>query len=327
MINRLYIPGDFLDIYPYMNWLFLLCQDGDLLVARTEKLIEHRETHDALFRQATVPSLKSDVFLDIELNLEPFRKIATLADQFTFSDLRFFYSNILCGSNDGLHFISFDKNNEKIEKVEKITDAPIASLAAKYMTVFAASLEDTVTTLFGVQEGRFSSIGKTGSESSRIGISNDRIHYYMGAVDLSVAEYEREKVDLDGSDEKEKEAINNIDDARQYEYGSLEPDFVYNSNNGIFFKFGNQLQYNYKKNNVDNIARFDIGSSGKLIRAHLHNGATSFEFLEGLYFHRNEVWTELLSGECIGSRGYSNSKNFQNTVTAVNENGAFFFVI
>jgi len=226
-----------------------------------------------------------------------------------------------------LQFITFDKENEKIANISKITDAPISSLAAKYMTVFAASLEDSVTTLFGVQEGCFSTIGKTGSESSRIGISNDRIHYYMGAVDLSVAEYEKSTVEVNTDEEKEKEAINKIDDARPYEFGSIEPDFVYNSNSGIFLKFGNQLQYNYKRNNVDNVARFNIGNSGKLIRAHLLNGATSFEFLEGLFFNRNEVWSELLSGECIGSRGYSNSKNFQNTVTAINEDGAFFFVI
>ncbi len=52
-VNKIFIPGKFLDIYPYMDWLFLLCQDGDLLVARTENLVEQRDTHDIFLDKQT----------------------------------------------------------------------------------------------------------------------------------------------------------------------------------------------------------------------------------------------------------------------------------
>jgi len=94
MAISIFIAGDFLDIYPYMNWIFLLNYDGDLFVSRTEKIIDNKNLHDYLFRQN---KLTNEQFTDnttIDVSIEKFSKIAKIADKYSFSDLKFFYSNI-----------------------------------------------------------------------------------------------------------------------------------------------------------------------------------------------------------------------------------------
>ncbi|RIY41117.1 hypothetical protein [Neopusillimonas maritima] len=325
MIGKIFIEGDYLEIYPYMNWLFLLNHEGDLLVSRTEQLIDDSVLHDYFFRQGK--NIVSPPPRETVVSIDPrkFKKIAKIADQYSFSDLRFFYSNILCGSNDGLQFLAFDTATETITKEMKVTDTPISSIAARYMTVFAASLEDSVTTLFGVKAGEYAHIRKTGSQASRVGVSFKRIHFYAGAVDLHVSTYERSPVEADVGDEKDREEINRIDEARPYAFGQEVPDFVFNSNNGIYLKFGAELRY--RKDDSLEPFIFPLGNSGKLISAHLHMGATTFEFLDGLFCRIKNSWMPLLEGECISTRGYSNSVNYQKTVTAVNERGAHYFVL
>lgn len=45
----------------------------------------------------------------------------------------------------------------------------------------------------------------------------------------------------------------------------------------------------------------------------------------GLYVSERQVVTKLLKGECVFSRGYANSVNYKNSVSAVNDDGAYVF--
>ena len=320
-----HFEGDFLDIYPYMDWIFLLNQEGDLLYRRTDELISNNQAlHDALFRQARVGSSSAHGSELIELSTQKFRKLARLADESKFCDLRFFYSNIFCGSEDGLQFLSFDSSTEQVVREEKLTDAPIASLAAKFMTVFAASLEQRVTTLFDVSSGSYSRIALTGSTATRVGISDASVNYYFGSKDLSLASYSRSRVKQQEGNrsEKDTEKIDVINESHEYGENIDDVDFIFNSNGGIFLVKGEKLEY--KKNNGD-VHIFNLGFNGKLIRAHLFQGLKCYEFLEGLYVAEGNSVNQLLEGECISSRGYANSVNYKNSVSAVNESGAYIF--
>lgn len=324
MAKKLFLRGDFLEIYPYMDWLFLVNHDGDLLVSRTENLVQDPILHDLFFRQNKQISNQWDE-IEIEISLEKFKKIAKVADKFSFSDLRFFYSNVLCASNNGLEFLSFDTKTEQITKKSKITDAPISSLAARYMTVFASSLEDTVTTMFGVKAGEYSHLEKTGVEASRVGVSSKQIHFYLGATNLSISKYEKKVLDNDEiSEEDDREMIGEIEDARPYKFGQDSPDFVFNSNEGIYMKFGNEIRYRREGKKP---FTFELGKNGKLVRAHLYRGGVTYEFLDGLFLHSGEKWSTLLKGECISTRGYANSVNYQKSITATNDEGAYYFLV
>lgn len=325
-----HFEGSFLDVYPYMDWVFLLAQDGDLLFCRTDELIpDNKVLHDAMFRQAAMNSPSSADELNvgtIKLSTKKFRKLAKLPDGSKFCDLRFFYSNIFCGSEDGLQFLSFDTSTEKVVREEKVTDAPIASLTAKFMTVFAASLEDRVTTLFNVSAGGYAKKALTGSTATRIGVSDASVNYYFGPRDLSLAAYSRSKVESDNQNVQERDAekIDLIGDAQEYSGDMHDVDFVFNSNGGLYFVRGTKLEY---RMNNGSTHFFNIGLNGKLIRAHLFRGLQCFEFIEGLYVVERNGLKPLLEGECISSRGYANSTNFKNSVSAVNESGAYIFRI
>lgn len=322
-----YFKGDFLDVYPYMDWIFLLNHDGDLLYCRTERLIsENKALHDFLFRQAR-PQQEGFVKCGaeiLELSTEGFKKLTRLADKTKFCDLRFFYSNIFCGSEEGLQFIGFDASREKISSEQKLTDAPIASLAAKFMTVFAASLEEKVTTLFNVRENGYSKMALTGSTATRVGISDASINYYFGSKDLSLASYARSKVDQQDChrSEQDLEKIDTISDPLDFEKNTDDVDFIFNSNGGIYLVKGEVLEYQM---NNGQIHTFNLGFEGKIIRAHLFPGAKCFEFIEGLYYSSKNNIEQLLEGECISSRGYANSVNYKNSVSATNESGAYIF--
>lgn len=323
-----HFEGKFLDVYPYMDWVFLLAQDGDLLFCRTEELIPNDKIlHDAIFRQSVDINSSSANKVNVEIiniSTKKFKKLAKLSDSSTFCDLRFFYSNIFCGSEDGLRFLSFDTSKEEVVRDEKITDAPIASLTAKFMTVFAASLEERATTLFNVSAGSYSKVALTGSTATRIGVSETDINYYFGPKYVSRAAYSRSNVEMVKKkfQDYEVEKIESICDAQEYDGDMHGVDFVFNSNGGLYFVKGNQLEY---RMNNGKIHSFKIGSHGKLIRAHLFQGIKCFEFIEGLYVVEDNIFKPLLEGECISTRGYVNSTNFKNSVSAVNENGAFIF--
>ena len=329
MKTTVYIRGDFLDIYPYMNWIFLLTQEGDLLYARTEQLVENTSIHDFMFRQNRVlPKDFSDPVTHIELNLSNFSKIAKISDKFTFSDLRFFYSNIICGSTDGLEFLTFDTSGCKITKNKKITDAPINSIAAKYMTVFASSLEAGVTTLFGVDTGTYSSTSLSGPQTSRVGISDKSIFYYSGRTDVQYASYVKSKSEdkkFTLRDEDDKECINDIGEVVSYNLENEDSDFVFNANGGIYFKVKNRLYY--RKDSDGALHDFPLDIHSKIIKAHLFAGKKCFEFINGLYISERNKTSMLLPGECITTRGYVNSINYKETVGAVNDDGAFLFRI
>ncbi|WP_208281759.1 hypothetical protein [Massilia oculi] len=329
MATKIYIRGEFLDVYPYMDWLFLLSQEGDLLLAKTEDLIADESLHDFMFRQhKMLPGNFEEPKSEIELTLAKFSKLAKLPDKFSFSDLRFFYANIICGSTEGLKFLSFNTETCQIAVDKKITDAPINSISAKYMTVFASSLEAGVTTLFGVSAGKFSKTTQGGPETSRVGVSDSNIYYYLGRSDVQYSHYIRSKPSIEGftlRDEDDKEEISKIYEANPYSLANLEPDFVFNANNGVYFKVKKQLFY--LKDGNPQMYEFPLDIESKLIRAHLFAGKKCFEFMNGLYLsERNNIFT-LLDGECITSRGYSNSVNYKNTVSAVNDDGAFLFRI
>lgn len=329
MATKVYIRGEFLDAYPYMDWLFLLSQNGDLLFARTEELIEDENLHDFIFRQQKVlPGNFKEPNYDVELTLENFSKIAKISDKFSFTDLRFFYANIICGSTEGLNFLSFNTETGKIAVERKITDTPINSISAKYMTVFASSLEAGVTTLFGVSAGNFSRAVSGGPETSRVGISDSNIFYYLGRSDVQYANYTRSRPVSGGftpRDEDDKEEIKNISEATPYPLANLEPDFVFNANGGVYFKVKKRLFY--LKDGNPKIYEFPLEIESKLIRPHLFAGKKCFEFMNGIYISERNDISVLLSGECITSRGYSNSVNYKNTLSAVNDDGAFLFRI
>lgn len=327
MTTGVHFAGEFLDVYPYMNWIFLLNQEGDLLFSRTDELIsDNQALHDALFRQAktaAVPRAERDYGL-IEISTKHFRRLTRLADKSKFCDLRFFYSNIFCGSEDGLQFLSFDALGEQVVEERKLTDAPIASLAAKFMTVFAASLEQPVTTLFDVSSGRYSRIALTGSTATRVGISDTTVNYYFGSKDLSLSDYSRSKVERNAENaaESDLEKIDAINDSRDYGGSVDDVDFIFNSNQGIFLLKGQRLEYH---KNSGTVYTFELGFNGRLIRAHNLVGLRCYEFLEGLYVGEKRGVRRLLEGECISTRGYANSVNFRNSVSAVNESGAYIF--
>ena len=325
-----HFEGSFLDIYPYMDWVFLLAEDGDLLFCRTDELVPNDKVlHDAIFRQSSMSAtwqLAKLTVGTISLSTKKFKKLAKLADGSKFCDLRFFYSNIFCGSEDGLQFLSFDTSTEKVVSEEKITDAPIASLTAKFMTVFAASLEDKVTTLFNVSAGGYAKKALTGSTATRIGVSDGNINYYFGSKDLSLAAYSRSRVEGVNTfiQERDNEKIDEIGDAQEYDGDMHGVDFIFNSNGGLYFVKGSNIEY---RMNNGSKHYFDIGRSGKLIRAHLFQEIKCFEFIEGLYAVDGNGPRQLIEGECISSRGYVNSKNYKNSVSAVNEAGAYIFRI
>jgi len=327
MTAGVHFAGEFLDVYPYMSWIFLLNQEGDLLYCRTDELIgDNQAAHDALFRQArteSVPRVERDYGL-IELPTKSFRRLARLADKSKFCDLRFFYSNIFCGSEDGLQFLSFDASSEQVVEERKLTDAPIASLAAKFMTVFAASLEQRVTTLFDVSSGGYSRIALTGSTATRVGISDTTVNYYFGSKELSLSGYSRSRVEqsAESTAESDLEKIDAINESLDYDGNVDDVDFIFNSNRGIFLVKGERLEY---RMNNGNVHTFDLGFNGKLIRAHSFAGLRCYEFLEGLYVTEGRGVRRLLEGECISSRGYANSVNYRNSVSAVNDSGAYIF--
>lgn len=319
--------GEFIDVYPYMNWIFLVNQEGDLLQCRTELLVEgDTDLHDALFRQkkAEIAGIGNIPKGIIELSTEKFKKLGKIADKSKFCDLRFFYSNIFCGSEDGLDFIYFDTHSEEACNYRKVTDVPIASIAAKFMTVFAASVEANVTTLFDVSAGVFSKPALTGSVATRVSISDSSVNYYFGRTDLKLAGYEKSRLE-NGSHrktEQDREKIDSIEDAHDFSGDLSGVDYVFNSNKGIYFVRGNALEY---RMNNGRVHEFPFGFDGKLVRAHLIPGGKCFEFMEGIYCVTSDGNEELLRGECISSRGYANSINFNNSVSAVNESGAYIF--
>lgn len=336
MTIKIYIKGDFLDIYPYMNWIFLLTQDGDLLSCRTEQLIENQELHNHLFRQGLTTKEKTNKPTNetVTLRTDKFKKIAKIADKYSFSDLRFFYSNIICGSNKGLQFIPFDTKTEKTEKEQKITDAPISSISAKFKTIFASSFEAKLTTLYGVREGNYSKIKTNGPETTRVGISNKQIHYYSGASNLQLALYTKTKSEsktISKAEENEAEQISAIGDAEPFhienikELKNTKPDFVFNSNNGLYLKLKNKLYY--YKDGTEEPFIFNINNNGKLIKAHLLAGKKCYEFLDGLYLEDGNKIINILPEECISSRGYQNSINYKDMISAVSDNGAYLFRI
>lgn len=331
MTTGAWIRGEFLDVYPYMNWIFLLTQEGDLLYSRTESLIKEEILHNNLFRQNLANNSKYSQTDDlIELPLTKFKKIAKVADKFSFSDLRFFYSNIFCGSNQGLQFLSFDTDTEKVCNDVVLTDAPISSISAKYMTVFASSLEGGVTTLFGVRSGGYSRIGNAGPETTRVGVSDRNIHYYLGGADLQLANYTRSKPsnrEQRSVDEGDREEINAIGEVESFECNDFErpPEFIFNSNDGIYFKIKKTLHY-YKISSEKWFA-FPLDVDGRLIKAHLLWGKNCYEFLHGLYMVNGKDLTLLLEGECISSRGYANSINYRDTISAVTDDGAYLFKV
>lgn len=331
MPNGTFIEGKFLDIYPYMNWVFLLTQEGDLLYSRTENLINEDKHHNYLFRQSQSTHSKPKQTNNlIHIQLSKFKKIAKIADKFSFSDLRFFYSNIFCGSNRGLEFLPFNTETEEVHKGSVLTDAPISSISAKYMTVFASSLESSVTTLFGVKAGGYSKIGNTGPEATRIGISDKNIHYYLGSTDLQLAHYTRSKPskkDKKITEKDDNEEISAIGETEPFDFNNFEyqPEFVFNSNDGIYLKTKKTIHY--YKISTDKWFKFPIDVDGRLIKAHLLFGKTCYEFLHGLYVQSNNEIIPLLKEECISSRGYTNSVNYRDTISAVTDNGAYLFKI
>lgn len=321
------IKGDYLDVYPYMDWLFLLNHDGDLLMRKTHDIISDPLLFDYLFRQEveTDPTLITADEI-IEINPEKFRRIATLADRYSYCDMRFFYSNLICASEQGLDFIPFETRSQTVGESQRLTDAPICSIAAKYMTVFAPSLEDSVTTLYGVEAGGFGSLGQSGSEATRVGVATDQIHYYTGGTDLQSAKYTRKIRESSAGNElgeSEREQIDGIFNAEPQEVGE-EVDFVFNSNGGLWFKRGKGLEY-VKSNGQRH--EFTLNVDGKVIKVHTLPGSMCFEFLEGMYVRAGKEFFRLLEGECISSRGYANSVHFKNSVSAVTSEGAFLFRI
>lgn len=329
MAVNAHISGDFLDIYPYMNWIFLLTQEGDLLLARTEELISDKPLHDFLFRQSEEADQNfTPPELSLEFGIDSFKKIAKIADMFSFADMRFFYSNIIYGANNGLYFSSFDTRASEVSQIRKITDAPISSISAKFMTVFGASLEAGVTTLYGVENGNYARSSEGGPLASRVGVSDDRIYYYFGSSNIEHAQYERSIAQSENewfAEEVERESIVDIKEVEPYSLGDLEPDFVFNANGGVFLKKGKRLIY--RKNGVIKPFEFSLDIEGKIIRAHLLAGKRCFESLTGLFSQERNQLNILLDGECINSRGYSNSKNFKNMIGAVNDSGAHLFKI
>lgn len=322
-----FIKGDFLDVYPYMDWLFLLNHEGDLLMQKTREIIEDPLLFDYLFRQEirvdSAAAVPSEI---IEVNPEKFEKIASLPDRYSFCDMRFFYSNLICASQEGLDFIPFETQSQTLGKVRRLTDAPICSIFAKYMTVFAPSLEDNVTTLYGVKAGDFDNQGQSGSEATRVGVATDQIHYYTGGTNLQSAKYTRKTQEPAAgivNEESEREQIDAISEAKPQEVGE-EVDFVFNSNGGLWFKRGNGLEY-VQSNGQRH--KFNLSVDGKVIKVHTLPGAMCFEFLEGMYVRIGNDFKRLLPGECISSRGYANSVHFKSSVSAVTSEGAFLFRI
>lgn len=329
MTVNVHISGDFLDIYPYMNWIFLLTQEGDLLLARTEELITDKPLHDFLFRQSEEMNKNfAPPELSLEFGMGNFKKIAKISDMFSFADMRFFYSNIIYGANNGLYFSSFDTETSEVGQIQKITDAPISSISAKFMTVFGASLEAGVTTLYGVENGNYARSSEGGPLASRVGVSDDRIYYYFGSSNIEHAQYERSATQPENKwfpEEVERESIVDIKEVETYALGDLEPDFIFNANGGVFLKKGKRLIY--RKNGVIKPFEFPLDLEGKIIRAHLLAGKRCFESLTGLFSQERNELNTLLDGECINSRGYSNSKNYKNMIGAVNDSGAHLFKI
>lgn len=330
MTTKITFQGNFLDIYPYMNWIFLINEDGDVLASRTEHLIDDQELHDFLFRQSfekkqiTPPS-------EIIINTATFKKVASAPNKFNFTDFKIFYSNLVFGANDGLFFSTFETNTEKTTKHHKITDVPISSIAAKFMTIFAASMESDTTTLMGVKTGEYDKKNEMGPAASRIGISNEQIHYYFGSKDIYSANFEKSKKSDNNrsSTENEFEYIDKIgtaiENTTKPENANELPDYIFNSRDGIYFQIGNHLHY--LKLSSKQWFKFPINIQSKIIKAHPIIGATCIESLDGLHLLKKDQVQTLINEECITSRTYTNSTNYCKTISASCDGSSFLFII
>lgn len=327
MAVGVHFEGDFLDVYPYMDWIFLLNHDGDLLYSRTDTLLDQDvHFHDFMFRQSANKlrlGWKKPSDLIVNIPTSGFKRLTSVADKNSFCDLRFFYSKIFCGSEDGLEWISFDTKSEEAGKANKVSDAPISSIAAKYMTVFAASLEEKVLTLFGVDEEGIQRTALTGQTASRVSVSNDTVNYYYGSRDLTIAPYAKSAAqgrDIHEEGELPKR-IDSIGDGVDFAGNVEDIDFIFNSNDGLYFLRGNELEY---KKSDGSTYIFKVPFEGRPVRAHTLRGAKCIEFIEGL-MALGKTEELLLRGECISTRGYANSVNYKHCISATNEDGAFVF--